>query len=104
MLIAQLNFEMQHPFADTIEPEMAGLDDAGVHRSDGYLVNLIAFHSIIVVVAGNVFAVVVSENIRTTGFIGLIANHFEPGVTFGLDAELLRDLAFEHVERLAFCR
>ncbi len=35
--------EAQHLFADDLEAEMSRLDDAGVHRPDGDLVNAVAF-------------------------------------------------------------
>jgi len=83
---------------------MAGLDHAGMHRPYSDFVDLFAFHGIIIVIAGDIFIVIVSKNIRQTAFVGVIANHFQPGMTFGTDAELFGDLTLEHVEWLAFGR
>ena len=102
MLIPQVDFQVQHPLADAIEPEMAGFDHAGMHRPDGDLVNLLAFDGIIVVIAGDVLTVIVAENIRQTAFVGVIADHLQPGMAFGPDAELFGDFTFEHVKRLTF--
>ncbi len=41
--VAQVLLEPQHFLADDREAEVAGLDDAGVHRADGDLVHAIAF-------------------------------------------------------------
>jgi hypothetical protein len=47
VLVPQLNLQVQHPLADAVEPEMTGLDNAGVHRPHGHLVDLFAFHGIV---------------------------------------------------------
>jgi hypothetical protein len=46
--------EAQNLFANDLEAEMAGLDDAGVHRADGYLVHTVAVdpHERIFLLAG----------------------------------------------------
>ena len=44
MLIAQRDFQMINRFAVALESEMARLDNAGVNRSDGDFVNLVAGH------------------------------------------------------------
>ena len=41
--VAQPLLEPQHLLADDLEAEVAGLDDAGVHGSDGDLVHAVAF-------------------------------------------------------------
>jgi hypothetical protein len=43
MLVAERDLEVQDLFAVALEPEMAGLDDAGVHGPDRHLVDLAAF-------------------------------------------------------------
>ena len=40
MLIAERDFKMEHALAVTIEAEMPGLDDPGMHRADRHLVDL----------------------------------------------------------------
>ena len=42
MLVAERDLEVQHLLARALEAEMPGLDDAGVDRADGDLVNLAA--------------------------------------------------------------
>ena len=42
MLVAQLNLEIEHAFADTVEAEMTGFDNAGMHRSHGHFVNFVS--------------------------------------------------------------
>ena len=44
MLIAQRNFQVVDRLAVALEAEMARLDDAGVDRADGHLVDLLARH------------------------------------------------------------
>ena len=42
MHVAQALLEPKHLFADDLEAEMARLDDPGVHRTDGNLVDAVA--------------------------------------------------------------
>ncbi len=42
MLVAQHDLQEQHLLAVGLEPEMPRLDDPGVHRPDGDLVDLLA--------------------------------------------------------------
>ena len=41
VLVAQHDLEEEHLLAVGLEPEVSGLDDAGVHRPDGDLVHLL---------------------------------------------------------------
>ncbi len=41
VLVAQHDLQEQHLLAVRLEPEMPGLDDAGVHRPDGHLVDFL---------------------------------------------------------------
>jgi hypothetical protein len=70
VLVAQLDFQVQDPFADAVEAEMARFDHAGMYRSHGHLVDLIPGHRIIIVAAGNIFAVVIAEDIFHTAIVG----------------------------------
>jgi hypothetical protein len=40
VLVAQLDFQVQDPFADAVEAEMPRFDDTGVHRPHGHFMNL----------------------------------------------------------------
>ncbi len=44
MLVAERDLEMQHLLAGALETEMAGLDDARVHGTDGDFVHFPAIH------------------------------------------------------------
>ena len=100
VLVSQLNLQMQHALADAVEAEMPGLDHAGMHRSHGHLVNLLPVHGVVGVLAGDLFGVVVSEHVGQSLPVGVVADHLQPGMAFGPDAELLGDFAFEQVKRL----
>ena len=70
-----------------------------MYRADGHLVDLLAFHAVVVIIAGNVICVVVAEDVRPAREIGMIAHHLQPGVPLGPDAELFGDFPFKHVKR-----
>jgi hypothetical protein len=57
VLIAERDLEVEDLLAVALEAEVAGLDDAGVDRADGDLVDLLAFHAEEVGHAGNRVAV-----------------------------------------------
>ena len=52
--VAEPLLEPQHLFADDLEAEMSGLDDACMHRTDGYFVNAVTFdfHEVVFLLAG----------------------------------------------------
>jgi hypothetical protein len=64
VLVSQLDLQVQHALADAIEAEMARFDHSGMHRSHGDLVDLITLYGIVVVSSGDIFAVVIAEDIR----------------------------------------
>jgi len=104
VLVSQLDFQVQDPLTDAVETKMARFDHAGMHRADRHLMDPIAFHRIIIVVAGNILAVVVAEEIIYPAAVGMVAHHFQPWMAFGADTVLLGNFALEHVERCAACR
>jgi hypothetical protein len=83
VLVAEGDFEVEDFLAGALETKMAGLDDAGVHRADGDLVNL---------------AAVDAEELAHGGRgAGAAADGFEPRVAVGNEAVLLPDLALEEM-------
>ena len=44
MLVAEGDFKVKNLFARALKPEMPGLDDPGMDRADGDLVNLAALN------------------------------------------------------------
>src|SRR5207249_4150149 len=82
MLIAERDFEMDHPLAMAVEPEMAGLDDPGMHRSDCNLMDLGTRDR---------------EEIRIADCraAGWKAHRLQPGMALRLDIALLADLPLE---------
>src|SRR6266540_259201 len=94
VLIAQHDLEEQHLLAVRLEPEIAGLDDPGVHGADCDLVHFLPFHP--------------EERIRLAlhrgrrparrEVIGRMApQRLEPGMAFRNHAALLRNLPLERV-------
>ena len=100
VLVAQLDLQIQHPFADAVEAEMARFDHAGMHRTDGHLVDFIPGNRIIVVSARDVFGVVVAECIVDTAAVGVVAHHFEPRMTFGNGCRIVRQFPARTGERV----
>src|SRR6266550_1583538 len=93
MLVAKLNFKMKNFLAMALEPKVPGFDDASMHWSNGYFMNLLTFDTV--------------ERIRLTvsapGTRG--ANRSQPGMPFGLYAGLLVKLTLEIVHgRNLVCR
>src|SRR5262245_32721054 len=85
MLVAQSNFQMQHFFAVALESKMSRLDDAGVNRPDGDLVNLAPLHA-------EEFAVSRGNAVGARS-----AHRLEPGMAGGLQTVLLENFALEQV-------
>jgi hypothetical protein len=52
VLVPQLDFQVQHAFADAVEAEMARFDHAGMYRSHGHFVDLITLYGIVVISPG----------------------------------------------------
>ncbi len=98
MLEAERDLQVEDVLAVALEPEVAGLDDPGVDRSDGHLVDLLALDPVEVGdagqdrVAGGPRPGVVA---RPVG--GVVPDRLEPGVPLRDDAPLLGDLALEPV-------
>ena len=84
MLVAQRNLQMEHPLAVTVEPEMPGLDDPGMYRTDRDLVNFGAGDR-------------EERRVADRGAARREAHRLEPGMPFRFDAELLKDFALEVV-------
>ena len=86
VLVAELDLEMVDALAETHEAERAGLDDAGVDRPHGDLVNFLAL-DLVVGVRGHRRLVCAFE-----------ANRLEPRMTCDADAGLFVKLALEAVQ------
>jgi hypothetical protein len=98
MLIAQGDLQMMYMLAMTLEPKVAGLDDTGMHRTDGYLVNFLAGHLEERCHRGRNRAFrgttprILAGNLRS-----VIPQRLEPGVLLRLNPELFGDFAFERL-------
>ncbi|EKD36031.1 MAG: hypothetical protein ACD_75C01669G0002 [uncultured bacterium] len=101
MLIAELDLQGKDLFAGTLKAEMAGFDDAGVNRPHRDLVDSLAFNLKVGVVAGNILVVIIAENIGRPAIVGMVTNHFQPGVVLRGNAVLFGNLPLEHMEARA---
>ena len=84
VLVAERDLEVQHLLARALEAEVPRLDDAGVHRPDGDLVDLAALHAEELAVGR-----ARRPSIARTGF-----SHGWPS---GISAVLLPDFALEEM-------
>ena len=83
MLIAERDFQMQHFLARALETKMSRLDDAGMDRAYGNLVNFAAVHP---------------EKFAVGRRIPRCAPHgLEPRMPLGCEAMLLPDFALEQM-------
>ena len=80
---------------------MARFNDPGVNRTHSHLVDFFSGNAVVIGAAGDIFGVVVSEYVRQAPVIGMVPDHFQPGVAFRADAILFGDFPFKQVKRLA---
>ena len=100
VLVPEDDLEVEHLLAVALEAEVAGLDDAGVHRADRDLVHLLALHREERVLAGDRRrGGGAAEGVRAGAARRLEAERLRPRVPLGHDAELLGDLALEGLRR-----
>ncbi len=98
MLIAERDLEVKDLLAVALEPEVPGLDDAGVDRTDGHLVHLVALDPEEVGHPGKDRGVVRPvPGVEARAIRVMEAHRLQPRVPVGPDAVLLRDLALEEV-------
>jgi hypothetical protein len=96
VLISEGNFQMEHLFAVALKPKMARLDDAGVDRSHGHLMHLLAFDTIEIGDADPRRIVVCpAPRIVPRTIRAMIPHRLEPGMPLGSKSELLSNLALE---------
>src|SRR6266511_4954015 len=94
MLVAQHDLQEEDLLAVSLKPEMAGLDDAGMHRADRDLVHLMP---------GNLEEIVPlpvergGRPRRGPVVGGMAPNRLEPGMAHRYHAALLGDLPLEQV-------
>src|SRR5439155_17063555 len=88
VLVPERDFQMYDPLAVAVEAEMARLDDPGMHRPDGHLMDLGAVNREELGIADRWAA-------------GREAYRLQPGVASRLDAVLLVNLALEMMRRRA---
>lgn len=103
VLVAQGDFQMQHVFAVTLKTEVPWLDDPGVHRPHGHLMDFFALHPKKGIRGCS------GRGLRRTGAafplgagcgfrrVGDAAHGLEPGVPQGLHAPLFPDFALKEL-------
>ena len=105
VLVAERDLQVQDVLAVTLEAEVAGLDDPGMHGADGDLVHLLAFDPEEIHDAGRNRCVVRVRPAVVTRPVGAVkADSFQPGVPQWPHAPLLGHLAFEPVRLRAVGR
>src|SRR5205807_9229794 len=98
MLITQRDFQVKDVLAMTLKTKVAGLDDAGVHRSHSHLMDFFALDTVEVRHTGD-------RRLGAVSIPGIMAGQvrsmkpdwLEPGMAVGAQSPLLRDLALEPV-------
>src|SRR5579863_8897947 len=88
VLVPQRNLEMDHTLAVAVEAEMAGLDDAGMHRPHRHLMDLRA---------GDREEIGLADGRAAARK----ADRFQPGMALRLDVPLLADFPLEIMRRRA---
>jgi len=88
MLVPEVNLQVEHPLSVALEAEVTRFDYAGMHRSDGDLVD--ARSADLEERVGRIV-------FTTTGLseLGMAAQCFQPGVTLGTNPVLLEELTLE---------
>jgi hypothetical protein len=100
VLVAERDLELEDVLAVALEAEVAGLDDAGVHRPDRDLVDRLALDAAELAHADHGTLAGLAPEAEGAGSRGERleeAQRVEIGVAEGLDAVLLGDLALEQV-------
>jgi hypothetical protein len=87
VLVAQLNFQVVHGFAQAHEAEMPGLDHAGMNRADRHFMHLVPAH--------------LEEGVLKHALLALAfkAHRLEPGVAVRKQARLFPQFAFQNLRR-----
>jgi hypothetical protein len=81
MLVTECNFEMDHFFSRTLKAKMARLNNAGMDRPDGYLMNFASFNA--------------EKCVHCRGIALCSPDGFEPRMALWRDAVLLKKLALK---------
>ena len=98
MLVAERDLEVKDLLAVALEPEMPGLDDAGVDRADRDFVDLVPFDSEEISHPGRNPGVGRSAPRVVAAAIRMVEPHrLQPWMSLEPDTVLLGDLAFEEV-------
>jgi len=103
VLIAEGDLQVIDRLAVALEAEMARFDDAGVHGTDGHLVNLLAGDLEEVRHAARRGARLPAPHVRPVAPGAFEPHRLQPGMPLRGDAPLLGDLPLEQV-RLRACR
>src|SRR5213592_3000519 len=94
MLVAEHDLEKQHLLAVRLKPEMAGLDDSGVHGTDGHFMHFVSAN----LMKGVRLAIGLLDVTTGRKVIWRMApQRLEPRVPVGNHAALLGELALECV-------
>ena len=98
MLIAERDLEVKDLFAVALEPEVPGLDHAGVDRTDGHLVHLVPLDPEEIRHPGKDCGVVRPvPGVEARAIRVMEADRLQPRVPFEPDAVLLGDLPLEEM-------
>jgi hypothetical protein len=99
VLITKRNLQVKDVLAVTLKVKVPRLNDSGVDWADGDLVDFLSLDSVIIGIARHGDLVRLPTPGIVTRAVGRVETHrFQPGMTFGSDAELLGDLALEEMD------
>ncbi len=99
VLVAQGDFQVQDLLAEALKAEMTGLDDAGMHRSDPDLVDLVALDLVVLHVADQrMLRRVPAPGIAVAMPDPVKADRLQPGMALGHDPELFGHFPLEEME------
>src|ERR1017187_495539 len=98
VLITERDFQMEYMFAMALKTEMSGLDHARMNRADSHFVHFLAFDAVKVRHADEgLFARRPAPGVVAGALRLDEADRFKPRMSFGVQAELFRNLALEQM-------
>src|SRR5438876_2102742 len=105
VLIAERHLQVEYVFPVALEAKVPRLNDAGMNRADGHLVDLLSPDAVVV---GNSnrrsFARAPAPGIVARAIAGMKAHRLEPGMPLGADTVLFADFPLKQVNLRALRR